>query len=312
MEKQLNLTDVTIDNALNPRDGALDQGAVWDYSEHIADLPPMQAFDIPGEGLILVAGFHRYAAHQLAGQGQGRFIIHQGDRVAAAEFADLDNLKHGLHLTRAEKRGVIGRYLTRHPERSDVWVAKDCRTTDKTVRSVREELEAASEIPRLDKLVGQDGIERSRTVTRERVDAQAEAEKLTPPLLPPEPPLPPPDPVMGEMPAVANAEPEWLSEPQADPPPPVAKPAPPAPPPPDPAPVPPKLPPLPPPLITESRDVHISVWIKVNGSGEHEVRLMGTQGMTSLDCGAPALEGVGVEVQKIIDTVYGGTDDNAL
>lgn len=309
-EKIICLTDVIVDNGINPRDGALDQETVLEYSQHIDDLPLMHVFMLD-DRYYLTRGFHRFAAHQLAQIEQATFVVHEGDwdyttgRGYAQEDADLDNLKHGLRLTRAEKRAVIKRYLRRHPERSDVWVANDCYTTDKTVRSVREELEATSEIPRLDKLVGQDGIERSRTVTRERVDAQAEAEKLTPPLLPAEPP---PDPVLGEVPAVANAEPEWLSEPQADPPPPVAKPAPPAPPP-KPA-LPP--PPPPPPLITESRDMHISIWIKVTGNG-YEVRLMGTQGMKSLDCGAPALEGVGVEVQKIIDTVYGGTtDDNAL
>lgn len=103
------------------------------------------------------------------------FIIHQGDRARAAEFADLDNLKHGLRLTRTEKRAVIGRYLRRHPERSDVWVAKDCYTTDKTVRSVREELEAAGEIEVLHKLTGMDGVERPRSIEQPKRSAEVDS-----------------------------------------------------------------------------------------------------------------------------------------
>ena len=107
MEVTLRLDDVTVDNALNPRVGALDQEAVLEYSQHCDQLPPMQVFEVAGEGYLLVAGFHRYAAHRLAGRDEAPFIVHQGDREAAAEFADLDNLKHGLRLTRAEKRAVI-------------------------------------------------------------------------------------------------------------------------------------------------------------------------------------------------------------
>lgn len=165
MEQTLKLDDVIVDNDLNPREGALDQDVVLDYSAHIDDLPPMTAFDVQGF-YYLVGGFHRYAAHRLALRDTGRFVVHQGDRNEAKEFADLDNLKHGLRLNRAERRRVIERQLKRHPEWSDVRIATACYTTDKTVRSVREALEENSEIPRLDVLVGADGIERPRTVSK--------------------------------------------------------------------------------------------------------------------------------------------------
>jgi ribosomal protein S27E len=185
--KILRLDEITVDPALNPRIGALDQETVLDYAAHVDDLPSMTVFDgraWPEQpGIYLVGGFHRFAAHQFAGRDVAKFIVRQGSREAAHEAADLDNLTHGLHLTRAERRGVVRRYLKRHPERSDVWVAKECRTTDKTVRSVREELEAASEIPRLDKFIGVDGIERPRSIERPpRQEPQAEAEKLMTPL----------------------------------------------------------------------------------------------------------------------------------
>jgi hypothetical protein len=163
MEQVLKLDDVIIDNDLNPRQGALDQDAVLDYSAHIDDLPPMVVFDISGL-YYLVGGFHRYHAHRLAMRSEGRFFVNQGNREEAKEFADLDNLKHGKNLTRAERREVIKRQLRRHPEWSDVRLGLACCTSDKTVRVVREELEINLEIPRLDRLVGADGIERPRAI----------------------------------------------------------------------------------------------------------------------------------------------------
>lgn len=178
----IHLDSITVDNGLNPRVGALDQEAVLDYAAHIDDLPPMVVFKIPGEdGYLLAAGFHRIAAHRLAGATHGRVIVREGSRADAAEYADLDNLRHGLQLSRAERREVIRRQLKRHPDWSDVRLASACFTTDKTVRSVREALEQTSEIPRLDVLVGADGIERPRTVSRP-----------TPPPEPPPAPLPEP------------------------------------------------------------------------------------------------------------------------
>lgn len=164
-EQTLKLDDVIVDNDLNPREGALDQDVVLDYSAHVDELPPMTAFDVQGF-YFLVGGFHRYAAHRLAQRAEGRFIVHQGSREEAKEFADLDNLRNGLRLNRAERRRVIERQLKRHPEWADARLALACCTTDKTVRSVREALEQTSEIPRLDVLVGGDGIERPRTVSR--------------------------------------------------------------------------------------------------------------------------------------------------
>ncbi len=171
---ELPIDQIHVDNSLNPREGALEQDAVMEYSQHLSELPPMTVFQI-GEQYTLVGGFHRLAAHKLAGAETGWFIVKAGDRAAAEEYADLDNLKHGIQLSRREKRQVIERQLKRYPERSDVWLAKDCHTTDKTVRSVREALEAASEIPIRETLIGTDGIERPRSIKRSKPEpAQAQ------------------------------------------------------------------------------------------------------------------------------------------
>lgn len=178
-EQILKLDDVIVDNDLNPRQGALDQDVVLDYSAHVDELPAMTAYDVQGF-CFLVGGFHRYAAHRLAQRSEGRFVVRVGTREEAKEFADLDNLKHGLRLNRAERRQVIERQLKRHPEWSDSRLASACYTTDKTVRVVREELEQTSEIPRLDILTGADGIARPRTIApRREVEVAADPSQVT-------------------------------------------------------------------------------------------------------------------------------------
>jgi hypothetical protein len=163
----MNLEQVEVDNSFNPRIGALDQDAVNEYAQHIEALPPMVAFELEGQNrTVLVCGFHRYAAHQLAGAETASFDIRQGTEDEAREYADLDNLRHGIRLTRSEKRLVIRRYLARNSRMSDSVVARACHTTDKTVRSVRREMEATSEIPRHESLVGADGVERPRSISR--------------------------------------------------------------------------------------------------------------------------------------------------
>lgn len=174
-EKMLDLDDIIVDNSLNPREGALDQEKVVEYSQHISELPLMHAYYIDGGPAHLTRGFHRFAAHQLAGWNKAKFIIHDGSRLQAEEHADLDNLTHGINLTRAEKRAVIARHVKRHPERADAWLARETYTTDKTVRSVREELEAAGEIEVLHKLTGMDGIERPRSIEQPKRSAEVDS-----------------------------------------------------------------------------------------------------------------------------------------
>lgn len=183
-EQILELDQVIVDNDLNPRQGALDQDVVLDYSAHVDDLPAMTAYDVQGF-YFLVGGFHRYAAHRLAQRSTGRFLVHQGSREEAKEYADLDNLRHGLRLSRSERREVIRRQLKRHPDWSDSRLAGDCYTTDKTVRAIREELEATSEIPKLDILTGADGIARPRTMARQAVVMEAQSPVIPPALLRP-------------------------------------------------------------------------------------------------------------------------------
>jgi len=65
------------------------------------------------------------------------------------------------HLTTAQKRALIEQELKRTPDIADNWLAEILAVDDKTVRAARKRLESTSEIPKLKKLRGKDG--RNRT-----------------------------------------------------------------------------------------------------------------------------------------------------
>ena len=75
------------------------------------------------------------------------------------EFVVSANL-HRRHLTPDQRRELIAKLLKAKPETSNNQIAKQVKADDKTVAKVRTELEATSEIPKLEKTVGKDGKER--------------------------------------------------------------------------------------------------------------------------------------------------------
>jgi len=81
------------------------------------------------------------------------------DRVDPLDFVLSSNL-HRRHLTPAQRREVIAAVLKQRPEKSDRHVAKQTKTSDKTVAAVREKLEASAEIPRMEKRQDAKGVER--------------------------------------------------------------------------------------------------------------------------------------------------------
>ena len=65
------------------------------------------------------------------------------------------------NLTTAQKRALIEQEIKRTPDIADNWMAEILAVDDKTVRAVRKRLESTSEIPKLTKLRGKDGRNRS-------------------------------------------------------------------------------------------------------------------------------------------------------
>lgn len=133
------------------------------------------------------------------------------------------------HLTRDERRQVIAEMLRLYPEKSNNSHAKGLGVSDMTVKSVREELEATSQIRKLDQTVGADG--KARTVNPKRqqsssppVEPPEPTPQLTPPpsqpqqqtLASPALPVAPPTPEPERLPAVDTSPKEEQIEPDRE------------------------------------------------------------------------------------------------
>jgi hypothetical protein len=75
---------------------------------------------------------------------------------------------HRRHLTADQKRDLIAKVLKAKPEASNNQIAKQTKTSDKTVAKVRGKLESTSEIPKLEKTTGKDGKARRKSIDRKK------------------------------------------------------------------------------------------------------------------------------------------------
>lgn len=94
------------------------------------------------EGKIL-DGRNRYHACRAA-EREPAFDEFKGDDPLAYV---LDRNVHRRHMTQEQRRRVVAKLLKLHPERSNLQIASLAGVSDKTVASVREELEGRAEIP---------------------------------------------------------------------------------------------------------------------------------------------------------------------
>ena len=138
----------------------LRKGAIAEYADLIKsgrELEPALVIK-DGEVLYLAAGFHRREAYRLAGRDSMPCIIRPGTRWDAIVAGLADNQKHlGERLTNADKRRGAAMILRERYRTPDCKVAALVGCSDKTVASVRAELEASSEIPRNVVRMGSDG-----------------------------------------------------------------------------------------------------------------------------------------------------------
>lgn len=150
-----------LDPALQSRAGGLDADHAADLAGAVRGgqrLPPVQVRSIPGRGYVVTDGFHTVEAHRLAGRPRVTCAVRPGSWEDAVLEAAAANQQHlGLKRTNADKRRAARMALVAVPHWSDNRIAGHVGVTDKTVAEVRTQLEATSEIPKLDAREGADG-----------------------------------------------------------------------------------------------------------------------------------------------------------
>ena len=138
--------------------------AVKEYAELMergVEFPPLLVFyDEPNNRFILADGFHRLAAHMRVKPNDHIFVEQRlGDVDDAKWAAIIANQSHGIRRTSADKRNAIKQAFLhcKGVGKSNLNIATDLGVDDKTVASVRREMELTSEIPKSDSRIGLDG-----------------------------------------------------------------------------------------------------------------------------------------------------------
>jgi hypothetical protein len=86
---------------------------------------------------------------------------------------------HRRHLTAKQRRELIAKLLKAAPEKSNRQIAETAKADDKTVATVRRDLEATAEIPQLEKTVGADGKARKQPANHGWSHERREEDKVT-------------------------------------------------------------------------------------------------------------------------------------
>lgn len=153
----LPLTDIHLDPALQPRVNGLDDSHVQTLMDAPDAWPPLVIVTHNGRA-TLVDGFHRYEAARRLGLDavpvQVMSMPPDSDLTALA--FDL-NARHGRPLSLTDRKAFAGRLLMGNSTLSDREIGRRCGLSDKTVASVRREMEADAEIPQSPARIGSDG-----------------------------------------------------------------------------------------------------------------------------------------------------------
>jgi hypothetical protein len=145
MSKLFFLSDINPDSP-TVRD-TIREDVVDQYAESYRQkqpMPPIVVFADPkAKKYYLADGAHRCAAVALLGRKALEADVYEGSYADALQYALRANNTHGVQRSPADKRKCITAAIKQWPEEPNLSIAKRCDVDDKTVKAVRDELEAA-------------------------------------------------------------------------------------------------------------------------------------------------------------------------
>jgi hypothetical protein len=157
---------------------------VEEYAEMMAEgvvFDPVEGLQGEDGTIWVWDGYHRGEAAKKSGT-MLLVNLRPGSRIEAEWLALTANQKHGLRRSRADKQRVV-RQALRHPygvNLSNSEIGRHCGVTDKTVAKIRREMEASSEIPKIDKrIVTRSGVTYKQDISNIG-SAPAQSEEVPP------------------------------------------------------------------------------------------------------------------------------------
>ncbi|MFF4687654.1 ParB N-terminal domain-containing protein [Streptomyces sp. NPDC001307] len=139
----------------SPRGLRQDEDHVRKLAESGRDFEPIL---VHWPTMRVIDGMHRLSAMALRGHHEIAVCFFDGSEADAYVLSVQLNVRHGLPLTRAERRLAASRILLSHPHWSDRAIAERTGLSDKTVGKLRRC--ASAEIPQSPSRVGRDGAVR--------------------------------------------------------------------------------------------------------------------------------------------------------
>lgn len=117
----------------------INDDTIDEYYELIGDgewpFPPLDVFH-DGTDYFLADGFHRILAAERAKRGSVPCVIHRGGARDARIFGMTANDRHGLRMSRADKRACVEWLLDQPGKMSQKEIAEKAGVTSRTVKSI--------------------------------------------------------------------------------------------------------------------------------------------------------------------------------
>jgi hypothetical protein len=126
----------------------IDKDTVKEYAEAYQageQLPPVVLFN-DGECLWMADGFHRFGGAKFAGRTDIEAEVRQGTARDALLHSAGCNGAHGLRRSNEDKRRAVELLLAveEWADKSNTWIAEQCRVSDKLVAAVRDDRSSRS------------------------------------------------------------------------------------------------------------------------------------------------------------------------